>query len=116
VTPVPANPRVTVPLLAAATFFAGFGVAELTDVRALGGVALIAGGAWCGHVLLPVIGARMTLGLLAVALLLFVVSHPLGRLIGAWPAVAMSALLIAIATIAVIGRTGPAHDAFGPGT
>jgi hypothetical protein len=110
VTPVPANPRVTVPLLAAATFFAGFGVADLTDVRALGGVVLIAGGAWCGHVVLPVIGARKTIGLLAVALLLFIVSHPLGRLIGAWPAVAISALLIAIAAIGVIARTGPVAD------
>ena len=34
-------------VLGAATFLAGFGAAELTGVRAVGGVVLLAGGVWC---------------------------------------------------------------------
>lgn len=86
-----------VPVLAAATFLAGFGVAELTDVRALGGLVLLAGGALCARLALPAAGAAATIALLAVALALFAASHPLGDAIGAWPAV-----LVAAATVAVV--------------
>ena len=77
------NPRAAVPLVAAATFVAGFGVAELTGVRAVGGLVLVAGGIWCGRLAVPIVGRRVTVALLAIALALFVLSHPLGKAIGA---------------------------------
>jgi hypothetical protein len=98
------NRRVAVPLVAAATFLAGFGVAELTGVRTLGGLVLLAGGAWCARAALPIVGPRGTIALLAIALVLFVVSHPLGDEIGAWPAVAVTAALLAGAAAALVGR------------
>lgn len=111
------NRHIAIPLVAAATFVAGFGVAELTGVRAIGGLVLLAGGAWCGRATLPIAGPRGTVALLAIALGLFVVSHPLGEAIGAWPAVAVTAVLAAVAAAALLGlRTeGPlAHLARPP--
>ena len=98
------NRRAAVSFVAAATFLAGFGVAELTGVRAIGGLVLLAGGAWCGRAALSIVGLRRTIALLAIAAALFVVSHPLGEAIGAWPAVAVSAALVAVAAAALLGR------------
>jgi hypothetical protein len=95
--------RAALPLVAAATFLAGFGAAELTGVRAIGGLVLLAGGVWCGRAALPIVGARWTVALLALALALFVGSHPLGKAIGAWPAVAVSAAVVAGAAAALVG-------------
>ena len=95
--------RAAIPLVAATTFLAGFGIAELTGVRAIGGLVLLAGGAWCGRAALPIVGARATVALLAIALALFVLSHPLGRAIGPWPAVALTATLVAGAAAALVG-------------
>ncbi len=82
---------------------AGFGVAELTDVRAAGGVVLLAGGALCARMALPLVGRARTALLLAIALALFVVSHPLGHAIGPWPAVFVSAAAV-FAASAVLAR------------
>jgi hypothetical protein len=90
--------------VAAATFFAGFGVAELTGVRAIGGLVLLAGGAWCVRAALPIVGRVATVALAATGLALFVVSHPLGHAIGAWPAVVVSAALVAAAAGLLVGR------------
>lgn len=89
------NSRAALPLVAAATFLAGFGVAELTGVRAIGGLVLIAGGAWCARTALQIAGPVATVALVVIALVLFVISHPLGHAIGAWPAVVVSAALVA---------------------
>ena len=91
------------PLVAAATFLAGFALAELSGVRAVGGLVLLAGGAWCARMAVPVVGRRGTIALLAIALALFVLSHPLGQAIGPWPAVAVSAVLVAGAAAALVG-------------
>jgi len=90
--------------VAAATFLAGFGVAELTGVRAIGGLVLLAGGAWCARAAFRLAGGAATAVLVVVALTLFVLSHLLGHLIGAWPAVLVSAALVALAAAAVVGR------------
>jgi hypothetical protein len=97
--------RVVIPLAAAATFLAGFGVAQATGVRALGGLVLVAGGFWCGRMALPIAGPRATVALLAIALALFVLSHPLGDAIGPWPAVALVAVLVAGAAAALLGSS-----------
>jgi hypothetical protein len=94
--------RAVIPAAAAATFLAGFGVAELTGVRAIGGLVLLAGGAWCGRMALPIVGPRRTIALLAIALALFVVSHPLGKAIGAWPAVVVTAASVAVSAAALV--------------
>jgi hypothetical protein len=96
--------RAAIPLVAAATFLAGFGVAELTGVRAIGGLVLLAGGIWCGRASLSLVGPRKTIALLSIAAALFVVSHPLGEAIGAWPAVAASAALAAGAAGALLAQ------------
>lgn len=96
------NRRAAIPIVAAATFLAGFGIAELTGVRAIGGLVLLAGGAWCTRAALPIVGPRATVALLAIALVLFVVSHPLGDAIGAWPAVAVSAALAGGSAAAIV--------------
>jgi phage tail sheath gpL-like len=98
------NRQAAVPLVTAATFLVGFGVAELTGVRAIGGLVLLAGGTWCGRAALSIVGTRVTVALLAIALALFVVSHPLGEAIGAWPAVTVSAALAAGAATVLLSR------------
>ncbi len=98
------NRRIAIPLVAAGTFVAGFGVAELTGVRAIGGLVLLAGGAWCARAVLPIAGPRGTVALLAIAVALLIASHPLGEAIGAWPAVGVSAALVACAAAALLGR------------
>lgn len=95
------NPRTLLAAAAAATFLLGFGVAELTGVRALGGFVLFAGGVWCARIALPLVGAGPTAALGGIALALFVLSHPLGHAIGAWPAVIVSAVLVAASAAAV---------------
>jgi hypothetical protein len=83
--------------VAFAAFVAGFGVAELTGVRPLGGAVLLAGGAYCYARLRGMAGAGRAGAVLALAVVLFVFSHPLGDAIGAWTAVLLSAALVALA-------------------
>lgn len=74
---------------------AGFGVAVASGSRPLGGVVLAGCGAVCIAVWLRRDGRR-TAGWLTVAgLVAFAVSHLLGHVIGAWPAVAIVALATA---------------------
>ncbi len=73
--------------MAAGSLVVGYGVAAVTEVRAAGGVVLLAGGTWCirrwwlGH------GPATAVALGATYAAAFVVSHPLARQIGAWPSV-----------------------------
>jgi hypothetical protein len=97
-----------VPLVAAVAFVAGFGVAELTGVRALGGLVLMGGAIVCARATLPVAGRGPTVALLLLALALFIASHPLGREIGTWPAVAVTAALAGLVAAAVVRQARPA--------
>lgn len=77
---------------------AGFGVADATGVRALGGLVLVAAGIIAGLTWLQRDGGRTTGVLSAIYLLAFVGSHLLALAIGAWPAVfAVSAVSAAAA-------------------
>jgi hypothetical protein len=91
-----------VPLVAVVAFLAGFGVAELTGVRAVGGLVLVLGAFVCARATLPVAGRGPTFALLLVALVLFVLSHPLGDEIGTWPAVVVTGVLAGLAAAAVV--------------
>lgn len=96
--------------VAALSLVAGFAVAELTGVRAIGGVALVLGLAWCGLAWRERrLGTGPIVGLVVLYLALFALSHVLGHAIGAWPSVAVVAVAMGAATLAVADR--PARGA-----
>lgn len=86
--------------LAAAGLIGGFAVAVATGSRPLGGTVLAAFGLACIAIWLRRDGRRTTIILTAAGLLAFAISHLLGLLIGAWPAV----LVTAAATAALYWR------------
>lgn len=73
--------------VAAASLIVGYAVVVATDSRPLGGVVLALGGLWCIHAWLQRHGARTATTLGGVGLGLFIVSHLLALMIGAWPSV-----------------------------
>ena len=85
------------PAVALAAFVAGFGVAETTGVRALGGLVLAAGGAYCFVAVRRAAGTGRAAAVLVLALALFVAAHPLGDAIGAWPAALAAGAITAVA-------------------
>ncbi len=86
--------------LAAAGLIGGFAVAVTTGSRPLGGVVLAAFGLACIAIWLRRDGRRKAIILTVAGLLAFAISHLLGLVIGAWPAV----LLTAAATAALYWR------------
>jgi hypothetical protein len=80
-------------LLAAATLIIGFAAASITGVRILGAVVLVLGGAVCVVWMWRQAGPARAVIALVVALAAFAVSHPLGEVIGSWPAVLAVALV-----------------------
>lgn len=84
-------------IVAAFTLIVGFGVADLTGVRPLGGIVLFAGALWCGLQWKARRGLLVAVGLIALFLVLFAVSHKLGDEIGAWPSVFTVAGIMGIA-------------------
>jgi hypothetical protein len=96
-------PRIPTAVVAALTLVVGFAVADLSGVRALGGVVLVAGVVWC------VVRARSAgwprvAAVAVVGALCFALSHPLGRVIGAWPAVVVAAVVLGVATFVLVDR------------
>lgn len=77
------------------TLVLGFAVASLTGSRPLGGAVLLLGGVLCAWLMLREAGWRATVLTLVAVLVLFVVSHPLGLVIGAWPSVLLVAAVAA---------------------
>ncbi len=90
--------------IAAGALLLGFGVAQASGVRALGGLVLFAGALWCGLRWRRAHGLPRALALVLVFLAGFVAAHPLGHLLGAWPAV----VLVAAVVGAVCRRAGEA--------
>ena len=85
--------RIVTAATGAVTLIVGFGIASVTGVRWLGGIALIAGAIWCGIRWWRM--ARLLRAIIAVLLfgIAFVISHPLGTAIGAWPSVFVVAVI-----------------------
>jgi len=83
--------RTRIAATTALTLVLGFAVASLTGSRPLGGVVL--GGAVCAWWMTREAGALRALVTLVVVFGLFVLSHPLGHVIGAWPSVLLVAAL-----------------------
>ena len=89
--------RTPTPLVAALSLIVGFGVAELTGVRPIGGVVLFAGALWCGLRWRAERGLGVAIGLVVLFLVLFALSHVLGHQIGAWPSVFTVSAVMAVA-------------------
>lgn len=110
-------PRVPTAVLAAVTLVVGFAVAQGTGVRALGGLVLLAGVAWCAWRALPAAGVVRVLAVLALGAVCFVASHLLASALGAWPSVAVAAVVLGVGTALLVDRgrrpragTGPQLD------
>lgn len=91
-------------LVAALTLVLGYLVADLTGVRALGGVVLLVGLALCADRWRRWVGTARTVLLAGVFVALFVVSHLLALAIGAWPSVLMVAAAMWAVAFAVADR------------
>jgi hypothetical protein len=98
--------RIATAPIAAAGLIAGFGVALATGSRPLGGVVLAGCGLICIVIWLRRDGRRTAALLTIAGLFAFAVSHVLGLLIGAWPAV----IVVAAATAAVCWRVSDSHQ------
>jgi hypothetical protein len=81
--------------LAAAGLIAGFGVAVGTGSRPLGGVVLAVFGVTCIAIWSQRHGRATIVKLTIAGLVAFALSHAIGLLIGAWPAVLLSSAAIA---------------------
>ncbi|MBT0995599.1 hypothetical protein KIN34_15045 [Cellulomonas sp. DKR-3] len=95
--------RALTALIAALTLVVGFGVAQLTDVRALGGAVLVLGAAWCAWRSRPAVAWWRIAAVLALGGVGFVATHLLARTaLGAWPSVLLTAAALAAATYALL--------------
>jgi len=92
-------------LLAGGSLVAGFAVADLTGLRALGGVVLLVAAAVCALQWRRLAGLPAAAALVLVYAAAFAGAHPLARLVGAWPSVVLVAAGTAIvAYLATRGR------------
>ncbi len=94
--------RLRLAVVSALTLILGFAVAAGTGVRPLGGVVLVLGGALCAWWMQRSSGWWRTAVVLAVAVTMFVISHPLGDVIGAWPAVLVAAAITGAVAAALV--------------
>jgi hypothetical protein len=94
---------------AAAGLIAGYAVAVISGSRPLGGLVLAGFGLLCISVWLRRDGPRVAAKLTLSGLLAFALSHLLGLLIGAWPAVLLTAagLALVVWRVSDARRTGP---------
>jgi hypothetical protein len=98
--------RWLVTVVAGGALVVGFAVAQGTGLRWLGAVVLLVAGAWCASAMWPFVGAARTLALAVVYVTSFIVSHPLGNIVGTWVAVIGVALVTSIAAYALMGPAG----------
>ena len=87
--------------VAAGSLLLGFAVAQATGVRALGGIVLVLGAAWCAARWQRSAGPGRTAALLVVYVGSFVGSHLIADAVGAWPAVLIAAALTGLAAWAL---------------
>lgn len=104
-------PTVTWPA-ASGSLLLGFAVAQLSGIRPLGGIVLVAGCVWCALRWLRVGWAR-TAALVMLYTGGFVVSHLIADTLGAWPSVLLVAAVVGAATYALAdsapSRVSPAR-------
>jgi hypothetical protein len=97
--------RLPTAAIGATGFIAGFAVAVISGSRALGGVVLGICGVVCIAIWLRRDGRQTATALTIAAVLAFALSHVLGLLIGAWPAV----LLTTAGMAALCWRVSDSH-------
>jgi hypothetical protein len=85
-------PLPTAPL-AAATLIVGYAAVVASGSRTVGGLVLVLGGALCIRIWTVRHGGRTAAGLAGVGFAAFVISHLLGLVVGAWPAVLIVAAI-----------------------
>lgn len=95
--------RLLVAVVAPLTLFVAFAVAQSTGVRALGAVILLVGGLWCAVTMWRAVGWWRTIVVGVAFAAAFVLSHPLGNVIGSWPAVLAVAVVVGVLAW-VLGR------------
>ena len=83
--------------VAALSLVAGFGVAQATGVRPLGGVVLALALGWCALRWRRGAGAGRAMALVALYLAAFAASHVLADALGTWGAVLSVAALVGLA-------------------
>ena len=93
--------------IAGLSLVAGFAVADLTGVRPLGGLVLLAAAVWLGLHWRERAGLARAGALLGLYAALFAVSHVLGDVLGTWGAVLAVAAVMAAAAWSVADRGGP---------
>ena len=98
--------------VAAGSLVLGFGVAQASGVRALGGVVLVVGAGWCALHWRRSVGPSRTAALLLVYGGAFAGAHVIADSVGTWPAVllaagvaGLAAWVLADATVAHAGAT-----------
>lgn len=97
--------------VAAVSLLVGFGVADVSGVRPLGGLVLAAALLWCGLRWRAAVGLGRALGLVAVYLGGFAASHALADTLGAWGSVAAVAVCVAFVTWLVADLDRPLRGA-----
>jgi hypothetical protein len=90
--------------VAAVSLVLGFAVAEVTGVRALGGVVLGLGVAMCWPQWRARVGIPGALGLALAYLVGFGTAHPLAGVLGAWPSVLVVAATVGLLVLLVADR------------
>jgi hypothetical protein len=83
--------------VAALSLVAGFAVADVTAVRPLGGLVLVAAAAWCFVRWRARAGTARAVALVALYAAAFAASHALADVLGAWGAVVAVAALVGAA-------------------
>ena len=84
--------------VAGASLIAGFAVADITGVRALGGLVLLAAAAWLGLRWRAQAGTGRAVALLALYAAAFVLSHVIADTLGTWGAVFTVAAIVTAAS------------------
>ncbi len=99
--------------VASGSLLLGFAVAQLTGIRPLGGIVLVAGCAWCALRWLRSAGRARTAALVVLYVGGFVVSHLIADTLGAWPSVLLVAAVVGVAAYALAdtatGAVSPAR-------
>lgn len=92
-------------LVAAGSVVVGFAVAQVTGVRSLGGLVLVAAAAWCFVQWRGAAGWPVAVGLVLLSLTVVGGAHLLARVIGAWPSVLTVAAVVGLASLIATRRT-----------
>jgi len=92
--------------VASGSLLLGFAVAQLTGVRPLGGIVLVAGCAWCALRWLRV-GRPRTVALVVIYVGGFALSHVIADRLGTWPSVLLVAAVVGAAAYVLADSASP---------